>query len=48
MFEKTKAKANTFVNDRVTAPVRTSMVISICAFIVAGLALMVVVANADH
>lgn len=43
VFDKTKAKAETFISDRVTAPVRTSMMISIAAFILAGIALIFVV-----
>ena len=45
MFEKTKGKIDTLVNDRVTAPVRTSVVISVTALIVAGIALMVAVSK---
>ena len=41
MFEKTKGKIDTLVNDRVTAPVRTSVVISVTALILAGIALMI-------
>jgi len=48
MFEKTKKKVDTLVNDRVVAPVRTAVVISIAAFIVAGIALILAVHNADH
>ena len=43
MFDKTKAKAETFINDRVTAPVRTSVAISITALIIAAIALLVAV-----
>ena len=45
MFDKTKEKLDTLINDRVTAPVRTSMVIACAAFVIAGLALCLVVAN---
>ena len=45
MFEKTKAKIETQLNDRVTAPIQTSLIISITALLVAGIAL-VIVANA--
>lgn len=48
VFDKTKDKVNTLVNDRVTAPIRTSIVISVAAFLLAGLALILVVRNADH
>ena len=48
MFDKTKDKVNVLVNDRVTAPIRTSIVISVAAFLIAGLALILVVRNADH
>lgn len=41
MFEKTKAKIETQLNDRVTAPIQTSLIISITALIIAGIALMV-------
>lgn len=47
MFEKTKGKVDTLINDRVVAPTRTAVVISICAFIVAGIALIVAVNHAD-
>jgi hypothetical protein len=43
MFGKTKGKVDTFINDRVSAPIRASVTISVCAFILAGLALMIVV-----
>lgn len=48
MFKGTKEKVDTFVNDRVNAPIRTAIVISVAAFIVAGIALIVVVANAHR
>ena len=48
MFDKTKNKVDTYVNDRVTAPIRTAVIISVAAFIIAGIALMVAVKNADH
>ena len=41
MFEKTKAKIETQLNDRVTAPVQTAVILSITALIVAGIALMI-------
>ena len=43
MFEGTKKKVNTYVNDRVTAPVHTAIVISVAAFLIAGIALVIVV-----
>lgn len=43
MFSKTKAKVDTLLNDRVVAPTRTALVISITAFIIAGIALVVAV-----
>lgn len=45
MFDKTKDKVNTLVNDRVAAPIRTSILISCCAFIMAGIALLLVVSR---
>jgi hypothetical protein len=43
MFDKTKAKIETQLNDRVTAPVRTSVLIACGAFVIACIALMVAV-----
>jgi hypothetical protein len=48
LFSKTREKVDTLVNDRVVAPTRTALIISITAFIVAGLALIVAVNNANH
>lgn len=49
VFDKARQKVDTLINDRVVAPTRTAVVISIAAFIVAGIALMVAVSrNADH
>ena len=49
MFDKTKERLDTLINDRVTAPVRTSMLIACGAFIIAGIALLIVVGNrANH
>jgi hypothetical protein len=48
MFDRTKARISTEVNDRITNPIRTSIVISVVAFIMAGIALIVVVHRADH
>jgi hypothetical protein len=43
MFEKTKGKVDTLINDRVSAPIKTSILISVAAFIIAALALILVV-----
>lgn len=43
MFEKTKGKVDTLINDRVVAPTRTAVAISIVAMILAGIALIVAV-----
>lgn len=49
VFDKTKQRIDTLINDRVVAPTRTAVVMSIAAFIIAGIALCLVVAkNADH
>lgn len=48
MFDKTKKKVDTLVNDRVVAPTRTAVVISITALILAGLALVVAVSYANR
>jgi hypothetical protein len=45
MFDKTKARANLLLNDRVTQPVRTAVVISCAAFVIAGIALLLVVSG---
>lgn len=45
MFDKTRAKIETQLNDRVTNPIRTTFVIAIAAFIMAGIALIVSVAR---
>jgi hypothetical protein len=42
MFEKTKAKVNTQINDRITAPIHTAVIISVAAFLMAGIALIIV------
>lgn len=47
VFDKTKDKVNTLVNDRVAAPIRTSVLIACCAFIMAGIALMLVVSRGN-
>lgn len=48
MFEKTKGKVDTLINDRVVAPTRTAVAVSLVALIVAGIALMVAVSNANR
>jgi hypothetical protein len=48
VFDKAKARISTEINDRVTSPIRTSIVISVVAFIMAGIALILVVRNADR
>ena len=47
MFDKTKARINQQVEDRVTAPVRTALVISLTALVIAGLALVMAVNRAS-
>ncbi len=47
MFDKTKQRISEQVNDRVTTPVRTSLIIATAAFIIAALALIVAVHRAD-
>lgn len=48
MFEKTKQKAETLINDRVTQPIKMGIIISCAAFVIAGIALMVAVKNANR
>lgn len=48
MFEKTKGKVDTLINDRVVAPTRTAVAISIVAIILAGIALIVAVNRATN
>jgi hypothetical protein len=48
VFDKTKAKVDTLINDRVNQPIKTSIAISVAAFLIAGLALILVVKNANH
>lgn len=43
MFDKTKQKIETQINDRITSPVRTGIIISVTAFIMAGIALIIAV-----
>jgi len=46
IFDKTKARISEQINDRVTAPVRTSVIMSTAAVVIAALALVVAVKNA--
>jgi hypothetical protein len=48
VFGNIKKRADTLINDRVIAPSRTAVIISIAAFIVAGLALILAVHHADN
>jgi hypothetical protein len=48
VFGGIKKRADTLINDRVTAPVTMAVIVSITAFILAGIALVVVVNRADH
>jgi hypothetical protein len=48
IFDKTKARANAFINDRITAPVTTALIISALAFIMAGLALALTITGERH
>lgn len=48
IFDKTKARVSTLVNDRITAPVTTALVMSALAFIMAGLALALVITGERH
>jgi hypothetical protein len=48
VFDKTKTKVDTLIKDRVTAPISTSIGMSIAAVIIAVLALAIVVRHADH
>jgi len=48
VFDKARQKVDTLINDRVVAPTRTAVIMSIAAFIVAGIALIVAVNNANH
>lgn len=41
VFEKTKKRIDTAINDRITAPITTAVIISVAAFLLAGLALIV-------
>lgn len=46
MFSGTKAKISQQVNDRVTAPIKTALTISLAALLIAGLALIVAAGHA--
>ena len=46
LFDKTKAKISQQIDDRVTSPVRTAIVISAAAFIMAVIALILGVKRA--
>lgn len=46
MFDKTKARISQQVNDRVTTPVRTSVIMSLTALLIAGIALVIAVNRA--
>ena len=48
VFDKARQKVDTLINDRITAPVKTAVIISVTAFILAGIALMVAVENANR
>ena len=48
LFQKMREKVDTLVNDRVVAPTRTALMISLAAFVIAGIALIVAVNRADH
>lgn len=48
MFDKTRARINQQVEDRVTAPVRTSVVLSLAAIVIAAIALIVTVNRAGN
>jgi len=48
IFDKTRAKATALINDRVTAPITTALIISALAFIMAGLALALTITGERH
>jgi hypothetical protein len=48
MFEKTKKRIDTQINDRIVAPSRTAVVFSITALILSALALTVAVSYANR
>jgi hypothetical protein len=51
MLDKTKGKINTLINDRITAPVTTALIVSALAIIIAGIALAMAITgdrNADR
>lgn len=47
MFGKTRERIDTFVSDRVTSPIRTAVMISVAAFAMAALALLLTARNAN-
>ena len=48
VFDSIKKRADTLINDRVTAPVRLAVIVSVAAFTVALIALIVSVNHADN
>jgi len=48
IFDKTRGRVKTLINDRITAPVSTALIISALAFIMAGLALALVITGERH
>jgi hypothetical protein len=48
VFDKFKSKADTLINDRVVAPTRTAVAMSLVAVILAGIALIVAVNRASN
>ena len=48
LFSKTRAKINQQIDDRITSPVRTGIVISVTAFIIAVIALITAGKNASR
>ena len=48
MFDKTKAIINEQINDRITSPVRTAVMIACAAFLMAGLALIIASRDLCH
>lgn len=48
MFDKTKARMDLLIKDRITAPVTTALIMSALAFIMAGLALALVITGERH
>jgi hypothetical protein len=48
VFDGIKKRADVLINDRVTAPVRLAVIVSIAAFIMGGIALIVVANRAAN